>query len=118
MISADTLKPADPIDAGYIGVLKSLKSAKYYPSFSMTFADFAVGPKHIAIVGASGSNISGLGAGGDVNIIDRGKGTSLSFTKPADKKHAHELNYGFKLAKDDPDFKDTQQHSHTVIWLP
>ena len=118
VISADTLKPADPIDAGYIGVLKSLKSAKYYPSFSMTFADFAVGPKHIAIVGASGSNISGLGAGGDVNIIDRGKGTSLSFTKPADMKHAHELNYGFKLAKDDPDFKDTQQHSHTVIWLP
>lgn len=118
VISTETLKLDDPIDAGYISVLKSLKGAKYYPPFSMTFAGFAIGPKHIAIVGASGSNISGLGAGGDINIIDRAKGSSLSFTKPTDMKHAHELNYGFKFAKDDPDFANTQQHSHAVIWIP
>ena len=118
VIATDTLKVGDPIDAGYHGVLKSLKGAKYYPMFSMTFADFAVGPKHIAIVGASGSNISGLGPGGDVNIIDRTKGTSIGFAKPDDLKHAHEINYGFKLAKDDPSFKNAQQHSLSVIWLP
>ena len=111
-------KPADVYDAGFRELLLSLKGAAYFPQFAMTFADFAVGPKHIAVLGSSESNISGLSAGGDVIIIDRQKKTPIAFNRPADMRRAHEIRYGFKLAQGDSQFEDAEQNSRAVIWIP
>ena len=117
-IAIPDLTAKDPIDAGYKELLSSLKNAAYRPSFSMTFRDFAVGTKHIAILGSSASNISGLQSGADVTIIDKSKKTPISFNKPADLKRAHEIKYGFKLAQGDPKFDNVEQNSHAVMWIP
>jgi len=111
-------KPADVYDAGYRELLLSLKGAAYFPQFSMTFADFSVGTKHIAVLGASESNISGLSAGGDVIIIDRQKKTPIAFDRPKDMRRAHEIRYGFKLAQGDAQFEGAEQNSRAVIWIP
>lgn len=110
----------DPPDAGYLGLLKSLAASKasYLPQMPMTFIDFAVGTRYIAIIGGSGGHISGLGAAGDVIIIDRKEKTPIAFSKPADMRRAHEEKYGFKLAQGDSDFAQTEQRSHAVIWVP
>lgn len=118
VIHAKDLSLGDPIDAGYKGVLASLKGSSYHPQFPMMFADMAVGSQHIGIVGSSGSEISGLGAGGDLIIIDRARRTPIGFTKPTDIRKAHELNYGFKLAEGDPKFENIGQRSHAIIWIP
>ena len=84
----------------------------------MTFRDFAVGTKHIAVLGSSASNISGLQAGGDIMIIDKTKKTPIAFNKSSDPRRAHEIRYGFKLAQGDPKFDQTEQNSHAVMWIP
>lgn len=116
--SLPDLKAEEPVDIGYTALLKSLKNAAYRPMFSMVLRDFAVGPKHIAILGQAASNLSGLGPGSDVTIIDRKKGTNMWFNKPTDMKTAHLQKYGFKLAEGDPKFERTEQNSHAVIWIP
>ncbi len=118
VIKADDLSLGTPVDAGYKGVLASLHGAPYRPQFPMQFAGMAVGSKHIGIIGSSGSEISGLGAGGDIIIIDRDKKTPIGFNKPSDIRRAHELKYGFKLAQDDPKFENKEQRSHAIIWIP
>ena len=117
-IGIPDLTLTDPIDAGYKGLLSALKNAAYRPSFSMTFRDFAVGTKHIAVLGSSASNISGLQAGGDITIIDKSQKTPISFNKAADPRRAHEIKYGFKLAQGDPKFENVEQNSHAVMWIP
>ncbi len=110
----------DPPDAGYLDLFRSLAKSKasYLPQMPMTFIDFAVGTKHIAIIGGSGGHISGLGAAGDVIIIDRKQNSPIAFSKPSDMRRAHEQSYGFKLAQGDDDFASTEQRSHSIIWIP
>lgn len=117
-LNTKTLVADDPIDIGYLGLLKSLKEARHRPQFNMTARDFAVGPKHIGVIGAAVSNNSGLGAGSDISIIDRDKNTNISFNKPKDMRLAHEINYGFKLAQGDAKFDKYEQNSHAIIWIP
>ena len=117
-IGVPDLKPKEPIDAAYKDLLTTLKNAAYRPSFAMTFRDFAVGTKHIAVLGSSASNISGLQAGGDIMIIDKTKKTPIAFNKSSDPRRAHEIRYGFKLAQGDPKFDQTEQNSHAVMWIP
>lgn len=118
VFSVPELKLLDPIDIGYRELLTSLRDAAYRPQFAAVMRDFAVGTKHIGVIGASGSNLSGLGAGGDVNIVDIGKKTSIAFSKPKDMRTAHEQDYGFKLAAGDPEFAKSQQNSRAIIWIP
>ena len=117
-LSIDGLKAQDPIDIGYRELLTSLKTAAYRPIINMTLRDFAVGPKHIGVLGLSASNQSGLGAGGDVIIVDRNKKTNIAFNKASDMRRAHELKYGFKLAKGDPKFDGVELNSHAMMWIP
>ena len=117
-LSIDGLKAQDPIDIGYRELLTSLKNAAYRPIINMTLRDFAVGPKHIGVLGLSASNQSGLGAGGDVIIVDRSKKTNIAFNKASDMRRAHELKYGFKLAKGDPKFDGVELNSHAMMWIP
>ena len=116
--SVPELKVGDGIDIAYRELLTSLKDAAYRPPFSMTMRDFAVGPKHIAVLGSSASNLSGLSAGSDVTIVDRDKKTPISFNKPSDMRRAHEIKYGFKLAAGDKAFDHSEQNSHAVLWIP
>lgn len=116
--STDDLKLQDPIDVGYRSLLTSLKNASYRPIINMSLRDFAVGPKHIGVLGLSASNLSGLGAAGDIIIVDRQKKTNISFNKPTDMRRAHELKYGFKLAKGDPKFENVELNSHAMMWIP
>lgn len=117
-LQTQNLSQEDPIDIGYRNLLKSLKDARHRPQFNMTARDFAVSPKYIGVIGAAVSGNSGLGAGSDISIIDRNKKTNLSFNKPKDMRLAHELNYGFKLAKGDKRFDKYEQNSHAIIWIP
>ena len=117
-LDTKSLTTGDPIDIGYLSLLKSLKDARYRPQFNMTARDFAVGPHHIAVIGAAASNNSGLGAGSDISIIDRSKNTNIAFNKPKDMRLAHEINYGFKLAQGDAKFDKYEQNSHAIIWIP
>ncbi len=117
-LNAKTLAADDPVDIGYLSLLKSLKDARHRPQFNMTARDFAVSPSYIAVIGAAVSGNSGLGAGSDVSIIDRSKKTNIAFNKPKDMRLAHELNYGFKLAQGDSKFDKYEQNSHAVIWIP
>ena len=118
VFEAKDLSLGKAIDAGYREVLKSLKKASYRPQFSMDFGDMAVGTKHIAVIGNSGADKSGLSAGGDVVIIDLSKRSNIGFTKPSDMRRAHEYRYGFKLAQGDSAFENVEQRSHAVIWIP
>ena len=117
-LSVPALQAEDPVDIAYKNLLISLKDAAYRPQFSMNTRDFAVGRDHIAVLGSSASNLSGLGAGADVSIIDRAKKSNISFSMPKDMRKAHESKYGFKLAKDDPKFGNAELNSHAVIWIP
>ncbi|GEM_PF-3115723 len=117
-LSVPDLNEESPVDIAYRNLLTSLKDAAYRPQFSMNTRDFAVGNNHIAVLGSSASNLSGLGAGADVSIIDRSKRTNISFNMPKDMRKAHEIHYGFKLAKDDPKFGNSELNSHAVIWIP
>ena len=117
-LDTKSLTTGAPIDIGYLSLLKSLKDARYRPQFNMTARDFAVGPHHIAVIGAAASNNSGLGAGSDISIIDRSKNTNIAFNKPKDMRLAHEINYGFKLAQGDAKFDKYEQNSHAIIWIP
>lgn len=118
-----SLKRTGGVDIGYTHVTKTLKSmgAPYMPIFSMTTRDLAVGTQHIAVLGSSGSNISGLGPGGDI-IIEPIDGSGSAFVSNADMKanlkNSHQSRYGFKLATGDPKFNNTEQRSHAVIWIP
>lgn len=116
-IDPDTLQAKDPIDINYRDFLKGLKGVSYLPQFTMTTRDFAVGKNHMAVLGSSASNLSGLNAGADISIIDLKKKTNITFNKP-DSRNAHEQNYGFKLAQGDPKFERVEQNSHAVIWVP
>ncbi|MBQ9396786.1 MAG: hypothetical protein IJU23_14895 [Proteobacteria bacterium] len=115
---AADLKQTDPIDIGYREFLTTLKDAAYRPRFTGVMRDFAIGPKHIGVVGGAASNISGLDAGADVAIVDIGKKTNIVFNKPKDMRRAHEEKYGFKLAAGDPAFERQEQNSHAIIWIP
>lgn len=112
------LKLTDPIDIGYREFLSTLKDAAYRPRFTGVMRDFAVGPKHIGVIGGAASNISGLNAGADVAIVDIGKKTNIVFNKPKDMRRAHEEKYGFKLASGDPSFERQEQNSHAILWIP
>ena len=117
-ISVPDLQMRDPIDVGYRDLLISLKDSPYRPMFSMVFRDFAVGTKHIGVLGSSASNLSGLQSGADITIIDKSKKSPISFNKAADSRRAHEVKYGFKLAQGDPKFDHSEQNSHAIIWIP
>ncbi len=109
------------IDISYIDFLRRIardKKPSYLPTFTMSLRDIAVGPKHVAIVGAGKAGSSGLGASADMLIVDLKEEGPIPFTEPSDWRKAHEYNYGLKLGKDDPEFKGIEQSVHATIWLP
>ncbi|PIV98165.1 MAG: hypothetical protein COW42_16245 [Deltaproteobacteria bacterium CG17_big_fil_post_rev_8_21_14_2_50_63_7] len=109
------------VDIGYTDTLKQLINdlePAYLPKFSMSLRDMAVGPKHIAVIGAGKSGASGLDAGTNVIIIDLDKGGPIAFGEHTNQKKAHGENYGLQLAAGDPDFSGMEQTIHAAIWVP
>lgn len=116
--AASDLSIKEPVDVGYRQFLVSLKNVKYRPIFSFNIRDGAIGTRYAAMIGTSGSAQSGLGAGGDLIIVDLNKKTNVVFGKVSDKRTAHEESYGFKLAQGDPDFEHLGQRSTAITWIP
>ncbi len=111
----------DGIDLSYIDFLiriaRDLKPS-YLPTFTMSLRDIAVGTKHVAVVGAGKSGVSGLGAGADMLILDLVEGGPIPFAEPENVRKAHEQNYGLKLGEGDPEFAGAEQSVHAAIWIP